>query len=52
MQLRDHAQFDLQVLDGDKVIYEEPVNGEYIVLMTPGADRWMVRQMQATEPEK
>jgi len=52
MQLRDHAQFDIQVLDGDKVIYEEPINAEYIVLMTPGADRWMVRQMQATQGEK
>jgi hypothetical protein len=52
MQLRDRAQFDLQVLEGDKVIYEEPVKGEYIVLMTPGADRWMVRQMQAIEAEK
>jgi len=52
LQLRDHARFDIQVLDGDKVIYEEPVNTEYIVLMTPGADRWMVRQIQATQGEK
>jgi len=52
MQLRDRAQFDLQVLDGDKVIYEQPVSAEYIVLMTPGADRWMVRQMQAIEGDK
>src|SRR5215469_7854120 len=35
MQPRDRAQFDLQVLEGDKVIYEEPFNGEYIVRMTP-----------------
>jgi len=34
------------------VIYEEPVNTEYMVLMTPGADRWMVRQMQAIPGEK
>jgi hypothetical protein len=47
MQLRDHAQFDIQVLDGSKVIYEEPLNLEYMVLMTPGADRWLVRQIQA-----
>ena len=47
MQLRDHAQVDVQVLDGGKVIYEEPLNVEYIVLMTPGADRWLVRQIQA-----
>jgi hypothetical protein len=52
MQLRDHAQFNLQVLDGDKVIYDEPVSAEYVVLMTPGADRWLVRRMQAIPGEK
>jgi hypothetical protein len=52
MELRDHAQFDMQVLDGGKVIYEEPVNTQFMVLMTPGADRWMVRQLQATNGEK
>ena len=52
MQLRDRAQLDIQVLDEDKVIYDEPVNAEYIVLMTPGADRWLVRQMQATQGGK
>jgi hypothetical protein len=52
MELRDHAQFDVQVLDGGKIIYEEPVNVQFMVLMTPGADRWMVRQLQATSGEK
>ena len=52
MELRDHAQFDVQVLDGGKVIYEEPVNTQFMVLMTPGADRWMVRQLQAMNGEK
>jgi hypothetical protein len=52
MELRDHAQFDMQVLDGGKVVYEEPVNAQFMVLMTPGADRWMVRQLQATNGEK
>ena len=47
MQLRDHVQIDVQVLDGDKSIYEEPLSIEYMVLMTPGADRWLVRQLQA-----
>jgi hypothetical protein len=48
MQLRDRAQLDMQVLDGDKVVYEEPVNLEYVVIMTPGADRWLLRQLQAS----
>jgi hypothetical protein len=52
MELRDRAQFDMQVLDGGKVIYEEPVNAQFMVLMTPGADRWLVRQLQATSGEK
>jgi len=48
MELRDHAEFEVEVLDGDRVIDHQPVAAEYIVLMTPGADRWLVRQMQAT----
>jgi hypothetical protein len=52
MQLRDHAQVDVQVLDGSKVIYEEPLNMEYMVVMTPGADRWLVRQIQAVPGDK
>lgn len=52
MELRDHAQMDMQILDGGKVIYDEPVNAEFTVLMTPGADRWLVRQIQATNGEK
>lgn len=52
MELRDRAQLDVQVSDGSKVIYEEPVNLEYIVIMTPGADRWLVRQLQAVQEQK
>jgi hypothetical protein len=52
MQLRDHVQLDVQILDGGKVIYEEPLSADYMVLMTPGADRWLVRQIQALPSEK
>ncbi|HZQ19520.1 MAG TPA: hypothetical protein VFA90_12420 [Terriglobales bacterium] len=52
MELRDHAQLDMQVLDGSKVIYDEPITADYMVLMTPGADRWLVRQIQATDGKK
>jgi hypothetical protein len=52
MQLRDHARLEMQVLDGGKVIYEEPVTAEYYVIMSPGADRWLVRQMQTVSGEK
>lgn len=52
MELRDHAQLDMQVLDGGKVIYQEPVDLDFIAVMTPGADRWLLRQLQAVEPQK
>ena len=48
MQLRDHAQVEMQVLDGDKVIHTDNVTTNYMVLMTPGADRWLVRYLQST----
>ena len=52
MELRDRAQLDIQVYDGGKVVYDEPVDAQYIVLMTPGADRWLVRKLQAVSGEK
>ncbi len=47
MQLLDSAQLDLEILDGDKVIHHETVTQAYLVLMTPGADRWFVRSLTA-----
>lgn len=48
MQLRDQAQLERQVFDGDKLIDDQPLTLEYMVLMTPGADRWLVRDLEAT----
>ncbi len=48
MQLRDQAQIERQVFDGDKLIDDEPLTVDYMVLMTPGADRWLVRDLEAT----
>src|SRR5438034_3172698 len=50
MQLRDRAQLGIEVRDGDKVIHSEQGNVQYLVLMTPGADRWLVRDF-VTTPE-
>jgi len=47
MQLQDSAEYQMQVVSDDKVIHDEHVVVQYIVLMTPGADRWVVRQLQA-----
>ena len=52
MELRDTAQLQRQVLDGDKVVHEENVTVQYLVIMTPGADRWYVRALQAVPPSK
>lgn len=47
MELHDTAQCDLQLVDGGKVVHDEHVVLHYVVLMTPAADRWVVRQLQA-----
>jgi hypothetical protein len=47
MELHDTAQYQLQVSDGGKIIHDEPVTMRFVVLMTPGADRWVIRQLQA-----
>lgn len=45
MQLLDNARLDVEILDGGRVIHQETVNQRYLVLMTPGADRWFVRSL-------
>ena len=50
MQLRDRAQLGIEIRDGGKVIHNEQGTVQYLVLMTPGADRWLVRDF-VTTPE-
>ncbi len=52
MQLRDHANLEIDVMDGQKVIHSEQVNLQYMVLMTPGADRWLVRDLEVAPEAK
>jgi hypothetical protein len=47
MELHDTAEFQLRVSDGGKVLHDEHVVMHFVVLMTPGADRWTIRQLQA-----
>jgi hypothetical protein len=49
IELHDTAEYDYQVLDGGKSIHSEHAVVRYVVLMTPGADRWVVRQLQAVQ---
>ena len=46
LELHDNAGYDLQIFDGGKMIHNEHVTARYVVLMTPGADRWEIRQIQ------
>lgn len=47
MELHDTAEYQLRVSDGGKVIHDDHAVVHYVVLMTPAADRWVIRQLQA-----
>jgi len=47
MELHDTAEYELRISDGGKIIHDEHVVMHYVVLMTPGADHWVIRQLQA-----
>jgi 2-keto-3-deoxy-L-rhamnonate aldolase RhmA len=47
IELHDTAGYDLQILDGTKTVHSEHLVLRYVVLMTPGADHWVVRQLQS-----
>jgi hypothetical protein len=48
MQLVDHAQLEIQTFDGSKLLDTQSVPRQYMVLMTPGADRWYIRDLEET----
>lgn len=47
MQLRDTAQYDLEILDGDTVIHREQITEPYLVLMTVAEGSWKVRSLES-----
>lgn len=49
IELHDTAEYDLEILDGSKTIHNEHAIVHYVVLMIPGAERWVVRQLQAVQ---
>ena len=49
IELHDTAEYDYQILDGSKTIHTEHAVVHYVVLMTPGADRWVIRQLQSVQ---
>jgi hypothetical protein len=46
MQLVDRAQLEIQIFDGNNLLDTQNTTHEYMVLMTPGADRWYVRDLE------
>jgi hypothetical protein len=46
MQLLDQAQLEIQTFDGSKLLDTQDAPHEFMVLMTPGADRWYVRDLE------
>jgi hypothetical protein len=51
MQLRDRARLEVEIVDGERVLNRENVTLNYLILMTPGADRWLVRDLETTPAE-
>lgn len=51
MQLEDRAKLEIKIFDGDRLIYTGNSTHLYLVLTTPGADRWLVRSLEEV-PEK
>jgi hypothetical protein len=51
MQLIDQAQLEIQTFDGNKLLDTQDATHEYIVLMTPGADRWYIRDIEEVPPK-
>jgi len=46
MQLVDRAQLEIQTFDGSRLLDATSSPHDYLVLMTPGADRWYVRNLE------
>jgi len=46
MELQDNAEYEVQIFDGTRLLHSETVTARFLVVMTPAADRWMVRLLQ------
>jgi hypothetical protein len=47
IELTDNVEYDVQVLDHEKVTATQRVTARYVVVMTPAEVRWRVRVFQA-----
>ncbi len=49
MQLRDTANLEMQLLDGNTVVSSKQLTVNYLTVMTVAEDRWKVRVLQAVQ---
>lgn len=49
VQLQDTAQFEIQLLDGGKVVSSQNVTRKYVAIVTVVEDSWKVRVLDAVE---
>jgi hypothetical protein len=47
IQITDNAEYDVQVLDHDKILTAQNVRSRFVVVLTPAEVRWRVRVLQA-----
>jgi hypothetical protein len=47
IELADNVEYDVQVIDHDKVITTQRENVRYLVVLTPAEVRWRVRVFQS-----
>jgi hypothetical protein len=47
LQLKDTANVEVQLLDGNKVVSSQPGTIFYVVLMTPAENSWKIRDLEA-----
>ena len=46
MQLLDRAELEIQTWDGNKLLDTQNAPRQYLVLVTPGADRWYILDLE------
>jgi hypothetical protein len=47
IELTDDVEYDLQILDSDRVKTTQHINARYVIVLTPAEVRWRVRVFQA-----
>lgn len=47
VELVDNVQYDVQILDHDKLQAQQHLHARYVVVLTPAEVRWRVRVLQA-----